>query len=70
MHRQTLRSTSLRSAQYDPSTQSLHIEFTSGQIYRYLHVPTQIYYGLINAPSHGEFFNDQIRDHYEHIHIK
>jgi hypothetical protein len=48
--------------EYDDDAGDLYITFTSGKIYRYLHVPSQIYEGLLDAESKGEFFNQNIRD--------
>ena len=48
-------------AEYDESTAELDITFRSGKTYRYLRVPPDIYTGLIEAESKGEFFNDESR---------
>jgi hypothetical protein len=47
---------------YDDDTGELDITFTSGKTYRYLHVPVEVYDGLLDAESKGEFFNDNIKD--------
>jgi len=39
----------------------LEIEFRSGAIYRYRGVPTDVYDGLLAAPSKGRFFQSRIR---------
>jgi len=64
MKRETVSSSNLRSIGYDISTQTLEIEFNSGGIYRYSHVPENIYNGLMNAPSHGRYFNYFIKNTY------
>jgi hypothetical protein len=38
------------------------LDITSGKTYRYLEVPVEIYDGLLDAGSKGEFFNDNIKD--------
>jgi hypothetical protein len=48
--------------QYDDETGELDITFTSGKTYRYRHVPLDIYDGLLEAPSKGTFFNNNIKD--------
>jgi hypothetical protein len=49
---------------YDDDTCELDITFTSGKTYRYLEVPVEIYEGLLDAESKGEFFNDNIKDEF------
>lgn len=56
-----LRSTSLASVSYTRRTGMLEIEFRSGAIYRYRGVPTDVYDGLLAAPSKGRFFQSRIR---------
>jgi hypothetical protein len=47
---------------YDDEARELDITFTSGKTYRYREVPVEIYDGLLEAESKGEFFNDNIKD--------
>jgi hypothetical protein len=47
---------------YDDDSGELDITFTSGKTYRYLHVPPEVYDGLLDAESKGEFFNENIKD--------
>jgi hypothetical protein len=54
----------LRSVGYDASSQVLEIEMRRGEVYQYLDVPTEIYTELINAPSHGRYFNANIKESY------
>lgn len=42
----------------------LRIQFHSGGIYDYSGVPESIYLGLMNAPSHGQYFWKFIRNVY------
>jgi len=62
MKRETVSSSNLRSIGYDISTQTLEIEFNSGGIYQYSQVPESIYNELMNAPSHGRYFNHYIKN--------
>jgi hypothetical protein len=64
MKRETASSSNLRSIGYDISTQTLEIEFNSGGVYQYFHVPENVYTGLMDASSHGRYFNHFIRDEY------
>jgi lysyl-tRNA synthetase class 2 len=49
---------------YDDETRELEITFTSGKIYRYQNVPLELYIGLLNAESKGEFFSESIKDEF------
>ncbi len=60
----------LRSVGYDPTTRTLEAEFTSGAVYRYHDVPTEVYDGLMVADSHGQYFNALIRDCYRYDRLR
>jgi hypothetical protein len=64
MKRETVKSSNLRSVGYDWSTQTLEIAFNSGGMYQYSHVPENLYDRLMNAPSHGRYFNHFIKTKY------
>ncbi len=57
-----LSSSAIRSAEYDPNSNELHITFTSGGSFTYFAVPAWKYAGLIAASSAGQYFNENIRD--------
>jgi hypothetical protein len=57
-----VRSSVMTSFDYDEENAELDITFTSGKTYRYANVPLEIYAGLLDAESKGEFFNDNIKD--------
>lgn len=59
-----LRSTNLRAAEYDSVTQVLTIEFQSGAVYAYRGVPHNVYAGLLQAASHGRYFNQWVKGRY------
>jgi hypothetical protein len=44
----------------------LEVEFVSGSVYRYFDVPQEVFESLVNAPSVGKFFNENIRSIYGH----
>ena len=50
--------------EYDDDAQELDILFASGKKYRYFGVPPDIYAGLLDAESKGQFFNAEIKDVY------
>jgi lysyl-tRNA synthetase, class II len=43
---------------------TLEIEFTKGDVYQYLAVPTSVYKQLMSAPSAGQYFNQAIKNSY------
>lgn len=59
-----IKSTAIRFAQYDASSQQLHITFAKGNTYTYYGVPESVYVGLLRATSAGTYFNDHIKDRY------
>ena len=56
-----VQSSMMTRGEYNEELRELDITFTSGKTYRYIDVPEDIYSGLIEATSQGEFFNDYIR---------
>ena len=55
----------LRSVGYDSASQVLEVEMRrGGEVYQYLDVPPEIHTDLMNAPSHGRYFNTNIKDVY------
>lgn len=65
IQREDVRSTSLRSVGYHRALRVMEIEFRSGSLYRYRHVPVSAYEALIQAKSKGRHFSEQMRGHYE-----
>ena len=67
MKRNQIRSSMLLSAGYDPDNEIMELEFISGEVYQYLNVPVIHFTGFMNAVSHGEYFNQFIKDQYSFI---
>lgn len=61
-------SSNLRAVGYDPTTQTLRIEFHNGT-YDYYNVPASIHSGLMNAPSKGQFHHQYIKNNYNYRRI-
>ncbi len=61
MERIPVSSSNLASVGYDVNSAVLEIEFNHGGVYQYTGVPEEIYLGLINAGSHGIYFNEFIK---------
>jgi hypothetical protein len=66
MQRIKITSTNIEFIGYDIETLTLEVEFKSGSIYRYFHVPEYLYQRLINASSHGKFLDDYIKNNYRY----
>ena len=61
MVRTNVVSSNLRSVGYETITKTLEIEFHSGGIYQYFGIPNSIHSGLMNADSHGTYFDRNIK---------
>jgi KTSC domain len=57
-----VQSSVLARAAYDQAVAILELEFCSGIVYRYFHVPQQIYQDLLQAHSKGAYFNRHVRN--------
>lgn len=64
MGRQSVSSSNIASVGYDNTTEVLEVEFLNGSVYEYRNVPTVVYEELMNASSHGSYFNREIRMSY------
>lgn len=64
MDRIRVRSSNISSIGYEANSRTLEVEFHSGSIYQYNRVPESVYEALMDARSHGAYFNDQVRDNY------
>ena len=62
MERRRLNASNIRSAGYDARSRVLEIEFSNGGITQYTGVSEEIYRRLMNAPSPGSYFQDQIEE--------
>ena len=65
----TMPSTAIRLISYDEASQRLSVTFVTGRRYLYERVPQYIYDAFVRAPSHGTFFNAEIRGFYEYREI-
>ncbi|MBU4463360.1 MAG: DUF2779 domain-containing protein, partial [Proteobacteria bacterium] len=56
-----IMSSNIQSVVYDKATLTLEIEFYGGSTYLYYQVPQEVYLGLINAESHGKYFDQYVK---------
>lgn len=66
MDRQPVSSSNIASIGYDYDTEILEVEFLNGSVYEYRNVTSVIYEELMNAASHGSYFNREIRMTYSY----
>jgi KTSC domain len=61
MNRIPVSSSNLASIGYDPVTQTLEVEFLHGGVYQYSDVSPSVYDGLMEAESHGSYFDRHVK---------
>jgi len=64
MERTPVSSSNLRSIGYDPETATLEVEFNTGSVHQYHGVPQEVFDSLMQAGSHGVYFNANIKNSY------
>jgi len=60
-----VNSSAITAVGYDPATNRMKITFKQGKTYDFCRVPSNVYQGLINAPSKGGYFDRVIKDRYQ-----
>jgi hypothetical protein len=70
MKRVPVRSSSVVSVGYDSTTAILEVEFRSGGVYRYAHVPAAAHRLLLQAESIGEYVNTVIKPRFEAVRVQ
>lgn len=69
MNRDPVPSSNIKSIGYDPTTETLEVEFTNGTIYQYFNVHPALNEQLMSAPSKGQFLNLYIRNAYPYSRV-
>ena len=64
MERKRLNASNIRAVGYDARNLVLEIEFSSGSIIQYTGVSAEVHRRLMNAPSPGSYFHDQIEENF------
>ena len=64
MERKRLNASNIRSAGYDARNRILEVEFANGGIYQYSGVSEEVHRRLMNAPSPGSYFKDNIEENF------
>jgi len=66
MNRTNVSSSNIASIGYGEERHILEIQFHSGGIYQYFNVPQAEYDGIMNASSHGQYFDQHINNVYSY----
>jgi len=61
-----VKSSNVKAVGYDSAMKVLHVDFKSGNSYRYKDVPEKIHKKFISASSKGKFFSKKIRGQYDY----
>lgn len=64
MQMQPCESSTISARGYDGAKKVLHVQFKSGDVYRYENVPADVAYEFMNAESAGRHFHANIRHNY------
>lgn len=59
-----LNSSRIKSVEYNDSTEVLTIDFVKGGKYKYYSIPEEVYKGIINSKSPGNYFDTTIKPKY------
>ena len=70
IRRLPVQSTAIAKIGYSKRRHILEIEFVNGAVYRYLDVPPAIYQGLMSAGSKAQFYDFNVKGHYQSIAIR
>lgn len=63
---QSVNSSNVDSVGYVAEYSALYVKFNTGSTYRYDDVPVEVYEGLINAASVGQYLNQNIKGVYSY----
>ena len=69
MNRIPVASSNVASIGYDPTTQTLEVEFNNGTIYQYFDIPQSAYEAFMNSDSKGRFLNLNIKGVYRYARL-
>lgn len=70
MERKRVSASKIRSIGYEAKTQTLEVEFASGAIWQYARVSPEVHRRLMNAPSIGSYFEDNIEESFTGMRVR
>ena len=62
----TVESSMINKYVYNFATKTLKVEFNSGALYEYKNAESETYDELTKSESTGKFFNEKIKNNFEH----
>ena len=65
----SVASSNISSIGYDPSLNTLEVEFWNGSIYQYFNVPKNLHEKLMETPLKGRFLHKHIKDAYPYSRV-
>ena len=69
MQRDSVASSNVASLGYDPTTETLEVEFLSGSVYQYYNVPENIYDQMKRSASKGRFLHIYVKNAYPYSRV-
>jgi len=69
MDRIPVDSSNISSIGFDEETSTLEVEFHGGAVYQYFDVPLNVYEGLLNAGSKGQYLAQHIKGYYRFVKV-
>ena len=69
MKKYSVGSSNISSIGYDPSRDTLEVEFLNGSIYQYFNVPENMYKQLMATPSKGRFLHAYVKNAYPYSRV-
>jgi len=69
MERNPVNSSNISSIGYDADSYTLEVEFHSGAVYQYFDVPLNVYQGIMEAGSKGQYLAQHIKGYYRYVKV-
>lgn len=63
-------SSMINKVEYAPSSKTLYVIFNNNSVYGFEEIPPELFDGLCQAPSAGQFFNKQIKDRFSYTRLQ
>lgn len=69
MKRTPVDSSNISSIGYDEGSNTLEIEFHGGTVYQYFDVPLNVYDGIMEAGSKGQYLAQHIKGYHRYVKV-
>lgn len=69
MERRPVDSSNISSIGYDEDSSTLEVEFHSGAVYQYFDVPLNVFQGLRDANSKGQYLAQHIKGYFRFVKV-